>query len=131
MARVLIAGAYNTLGRIAAVRKREVASLTHFKAAVDGVSGDERLACQARAVSEIARLNLVDQAGRMIKLQERPRHDVVIGANPGHVPDRPGPPPAVALRDDLLDLNGGRNTAQGWGGHRGGQRSGWGERGGG
>src|SRR3546814_2030298 len=53
MARVLIAGAYNTLGRIAAVRKREVASLTHFKAAVDGVSGDERLACQARSVSEI------------------------------------------------------------------------------
>src|SRR3546814_9676931 len=34
MARVLIAGAYNTLGRIAAVRKREVASLTQDRTSV-------------------------------------------------------------------------------------------------
>src|SRR3546814_8264356 len=55
MARVLIAGTYNTLGRIDAVRKREVASLTRFKAAVDGVSGDERTASEARWGREVAR----------------------------------------------------------------------------
>src|SRR3546814_7189171 len=47
----------------------------------------------------------------MIKLQERPRHDVVIGANPGNVPARAGTLEAVALRDHLLDMTGGRQRA--------------------
>lgn len=104
VARVLVAGAHNTLGRIAAVRQQEAAALTHFRAAVDGVDGDERLACQARSISEIARLNLVDQAVRMIKMQERPRHDAAPVIDFGGEQDRPDPSRAGQLRDHLLDM---------------------------
>lgn len=70
MARLLIASVHNTLGRVAAVRQDETRALAYFKAAVDGAGGDVRLACQARSIAEIARLNLVDQAMRMIRAQQ-------------------------------------------------------------
>lgn len=69
MARVLISGVYNTLGRVAAVGNEELRALQHFKSAVDGVSGDARLASQARTVREVARLGLYNQAGSLIKQQ--------------------------------------------------------------
>lgn len=72
MARVLIAGTHNTLGRIAAVRRQEIRALNHFRNAVDGVGGDERLASQARSIAEIAKLNLVDQAISVMKMERAP-----------------------------------------------------------
>lgn len=106
VARVLVAGAHNTLGRIAAVRQQEAAALKHFKAAVDGISGDERLACQARSVSEIARLNLVDQAVRMIKMQERPQYDAAPVIGFVGEQDRSNSSRMTQLRDRLLDMPG-------------------------
>lgn len=104
IARVLIAGVSNTLGRIAAVRQQETRALTHFRAAVDGVGGDARLACKARSVSEIARLDLVDQAFRMIKLQGNPRQDTALLTDRGGEPERIGAARMTPLRDRLLDV---------------------------
>lgn len=69
VARLLIAGVYNTLGRAAALANDETLALEHFAAAVDGVSGDARLACQARSVREVARLGLLGRAGKLIEKQ--------------------------------------------------------------
>jgi hypothetical protein len=69
IARLLIAGVHNTLGRAAALAHDETLALGHFAAAVDGVSGDARLACQARSVREVARLGLYGRAGKLIEQQ--------------------------------------------------------------
>jgi hypothetical protein len=69
IARLLIAGVHNTLGRAAALAHDETLALGHFAAAVDGVSGDMRLACQARSVREVARLGLYGRAGKLIEQQ--------------------------------------------------------------
>lgn len=84
MARVLIAGTHNTLGRIAAVRRQEIRALSHFRNAVDGVGGDERLACQARSIAEIAKLNLVDQAISVMKMEREPGTAAPAGALGAH-----------------------------------------------
>lgn len=69
IARLLIAGVHNTLGRASALADDETRTLGHFVAAVDGVSGDTRLACQARSVREVARLGLFGRAGTLIERQ--------------------------------------------------------------
>lgn len=71
-AQILISCAHNTLARAAALRHEESRALDHFRNSVHGVSGDTRLACQARSVREVARLDLVDQAARVIKGLDRP-----------------------------------------------------------
>ena len=70
IARVLISGVFNTLGRIAAAQEDELRAHAHFEASIDGVEGDPRLACQARSVSEIARLNQVDKAHHLANAQK-------------------------------------------------------------
>lgn len=60
IAGLLIAGVHNTLGRAAAVMQDDNRALEHFKAAVEGVRGDARLACHARLSSELAQLHLRD-----------------------------------------------------------------------
>lgn len=72
-AQVLISGVHNTLARAAAMRQEEKRALDHFLESVHGVNGDPRLACQARSVREVARLNLLDQASHVIK--NLVRHD--------------------------------------------------------
>lgn len=69
LARLLISGVHNTLGRAAALAHDETHALEHFRSAVDGVSGDTKLACQARSVREVARLGLYGRAGRFIERQ--------------------------------------------------------------
>lgn len=71
-AQILIACVHNTLARAAALRHEETRALDHFRDSVQGVSGDTRLACQARSVREVARLNLIDQAAHVIRNLERP-----------------------------------------------------------
>ncbi len=78
-AQILISCVHNTLARAAALRHEETRALDHFRNAVQGVTGDARLACQARSVREVARLNLVDQAARAIK-----GHQQSDFGNPGH-----------------------------------------------
>lgn len=62
VSQLLVAGVYNTLGRAAALAREENKALACFKDAVQGVAGDQRLACQARSVREVARLGLFQQA---------------------------------------------------------------------
>lgn len=66
IARLLIAGVHNTLGCAAAACRQENRALNHFRSAVKGVSGDARLACQARSVREITKLGLLQQAATQI-----------------------------------------------------------------
>lgn len=66
IASILVAGVHNTLGRAAALAGEETQALTHFRAAVQGVGGDPRLACQARAVREVAKLDLLPEAARFL-----------------------------------------------------------------
>lgn len=67
MLRVLMAGTHNSLARLAALRGDEGRALEHFRAAVEGVEGDARLACQARSIRELGRLDLLDQAFRSLQ----------------------------------------------------------------
>lgn len=67
--RLLVAGVHNTLGRAAALAHDETLALVHFRFAIEGVAGDARLACQARAVREVARLGLYSRAGSFIEQQ--------------------------------------------------------------
>lgn len=69
IARLLVAGVHNTLGRAAALAREEARALSHFREAVEGVAGDARLACQARSVREVARLGLHRHAGEWIERQ--------------------------------------------------------------
>lgn len=69
IARLLVAGVHNTLGRTAALAREEERALRHFREAVEGVSGDARLACQARSVREVSRLRMFDQAIDFIENQ--------------------------------------------------------------
>lgn len=69
LARLLIAGAYNTLARVAALRGEHSKVLHHFRSAIDGAGGDAQLACQARSVREVARLGLYSEAGNLIAQQ--------------------------------------------------------------
>ncbi|ARB93114.1 hypothetical protein [Legionella longbeachae] len=63
VAQVLIAGVYNTLGRIAVLRQDEERIKKHFKAAVD-INGNNNtnLVTHARAVREMTTLGLLSQA---------------------------------------------------------------------
>lgn len=69
---ILLAGAHNTLGRVAAIRREEARALQHFQKAVAGVSGDTWLACQARSVHEIVRLGLMGEALRALLASPSP-----------------------------------------------------------
>ena len=57
IAQLLIAGVHNTLGRVASLNGDEVRAMTHFRDAVKGVSGDAKLASQARAQTELKKLS--------------------------------------------------------------------------
>ncbi|SDW03733.1 FkbM family methyltransferase [Nitrosomonas communis] len=58
MAQLLIAGVYNTLGRCASIGGDESRAQAHFRLAVKGGGGDERLASHARATHEMGQLQL-------------------------------------------------------------------------
>lgn len=79
LARILISCVHNTLARAAATRGEERRALHHFSQSVDGVGGDSRLACQARSVREVTRLNLLDQAALMIRSREHPGTGTSLG----------------------------------------------------
>lgn len=59
VARVLVAGIHNTLARASCLAGQYARALGHFQSAVDGVTGDKRLACQARSVRESVRLGFL------------------------------------------------------------------------
>lgn len=63
---ILVAGVHNTLGRVCALNTENRRALEHFEASVQGVSGDARLASQARSVREVTRLGLLREAATMI-----------------------------------------------------------------
>lgn len=67
VARLLISGTHNTLGRIAALREDARGVDTHFRAALQ-VTGDPQAptAAHARAVREMARLGLLPQAAALV-----------------------------------------------------------------
>lgn len=72
VARVLIAGVHNTLGRAAALKEDERRIALHFKAAVAaGDSGETALASHARSVREMARLGLLPQAATLLDAELR------------------------------------------------------------
>src|SRR3546814_18620941 len=54
----------------------------HFRSAVEGVSGDARLACQARSVREVTRLGMYRDAGKWIEQQLGPLHLPAASENP-------------------------------------------------
>ena len=58
IAQLLIAGVHNTLGKAATLLNDDPKALQHFRDSVVGVSGDRRLAGQARAMHEMAQLGL-------------------------------------------------------------------------
>lgn len=68
VARLLISGAHNTLGRIAALREDDTGVETHFRAALT-VTGDPQAptAAHARAVREMTRLGLLPQAAALVE----------------------------------------------------------------
>jgi FkbM family methyltransferase len=67
LAQILVAGVYNTLARAAAAAGDEPRALSHFRQAVRGSGGDERLLVQVRSVREVARMGLLDDAARAVK----------------------------------------------------------------
>jgi FkbM family methyltransferase len=69
LARLLVGGVYNTLGKAAAAHGQDVRALAHFQQAVKGAGGDESLLVQARSVREVARLGLLQDAAQRIKSQ--------------------------------------------------------------
>ena len=98
IARLLVAGVHNTLGRTAALAREDERSLRHFREAVEGVAGDARLACQARSVREVSRLRLFDQAIDFIENQA-----ANIGDQRGIVGNRSAQlPVANPIRSQLL-----------------------------
>lgn len=84
IAQLLIAGVHNTLARASALAHDGTRALSHFKAAVEGVSGDARLACQARSVREVTRLGMYREAGNWIEqhLGQLPSSDSSTAAQP-------------------------------------------------
>lgn len=80
IARLLIAGVHNTLGRAAAANNQEKRALTHFYAALMGVEGDLRLVVHARSVREMTRLGLFQQAAVHIgkELNAIPQNHLVV-----------------------------------------------------
>jgi FkbM family methyltransferase len=69
LARLLVGGVYNTLGKAASASGQEARALGHFRQAVKGAGGDETLLVQARSVREVARLGLLEDAAQRIKSQ--------------------------------------------------------------
>lgn len=82
VARILIAGVHNTLGRASALKEDERRIALHFKAAVAASdSGETALASHARSVREMARLGLLPQAATLLDdelrataAEQRPQH---------------------------------------------------------
>lgn len=67
IARILTSDVHNSLACSAVLANDWTRAMSHFREAVKGVSGDERLACQARIVRELARLDYLRQAGRILR----------------------------------------------------------------
>src|SRR3546814_15906708 len=82
IAQLLVSGIHNTLGRAAALTHEGARALAHFRSAVEGVSGDARLACQARSVREVTRLGMYRDAGKWIEQQLGPLHLPAASENP-------------------------------------------------
>jgi FkbM family methyltransferase len=76
LARLLVGGVYNTLGKAAAAHGQDARALAHFQQAVKGAGGDESLLVQARSVREVARLGLLQDAAQRIKSQMGSLKDV-------------------------------------------------------
>jgi hypothetical protein len=67
LARILISDVHNSLACSAVLVDDWPRAMSHFRESVKGISGDERLACQARIVRELVRLDLLARAGRVLK----------------------------------------------------------------
>lgn len=67
VARILASDVHNSLACSCILANDWSRAVGHFREAVKGVSGDERLACQARVVRELARLGLLSEAGRVLR----------------------------------------------------------------
>src|SRR3546814_20269650 len=79
---LLGSGIHNSLGRAAALTHEGARALAHFRSAVEGVSGDARLACQARSVREVTRLGMYRDAGKWIEQQLGTLHLPAASENP-------------------------------------------------
>lgn len=62
IARLLISGVHNTLGRAAALNQDDPRVRAHFRAAIAGVSGDPELASQVRTAQELSRMRVFPNA---------------------------------------------------------------------
>ena len=73
LAKILIAGVYNTLGRVRALASDDDCALSHFGQAVelDNSDSSKYLARQARSVKELARLGLLPQAAKLIENESK------------------------------------------------------------
>lgn len=73
IARLLLAGVHNSLGKLAALKKDDEKTRAHFSAAVNlrmsGKTQDLKLARHARSVKEIAKLGLLPQAAALIDIR--------------------------------------------------------------
>ncbi len=71
ISRVLIAGVYNSLGRVELARSRDQKGLRHFEEAITTVlpHSDQKLFGEARAVREAAQLGLLPQAAGLMDAQ--------------------------------------------------------------
>ncbi len=73
IARLLLAGVHNSLGKLAALKKDDEKTRSHFGAAVNlrmsGKTQDLNLARHARSVKEIAKLGLLAQAAELIDVK--------------------------------------------------------------
>lgn len=79
IAQIVIAGVHNTLGRVASLNGDEVRAMTHFRDAVKGVSGDAKLASQARAQTAFMRLAASNQ---QIKLHNDSSNSSIVSPVP-------------------------------------------------
>ncbi|AFU97745.1 FkbM family methyltransferase [Simiduia agarivorans] len=77
VARILVSGLYNSLGRISALREDRDSSKDYFKLAVDVGIRNAELVSHSRAVSELSALGLLPQASELVagKLKEVKRGD--------------------------------------------------------
>jgi hypothetical protein len=71
IAKLLIAGAHNSLGKLSALRQNDEKINYHFNAAVDigDASNNAKLMSQARCVKEISKLGLLSQATKVFDSQ--------------------------------------------------------------
>ncbi len=118
LARILISGVHNTLGRCAALLGDPQRTATHFhQAVISGVAPEPPLACHSRTVCELAGLGLMEEATGLVERQIQQLQDQVRpgGGLESHV---------TILKSELEILKQELSLAQRRGQLRGGETSG-------